>query len=395
MEFVPYEEENPYLRKAYKENNYKIRYHGDSETGGGGTCYVYFSSNGLYVKDSLDSFCQRVITEDRYEWIYNVRDLRPEKEIFIRDIWLSWYVKGINETLNTIEKVIEWLQEECRGYQIVTVGCSSGGYMAVIAGCLLRAKRCFCICGQVSLIHHNNHVNENPLLRKYYNETWFECYKMLDTNKEIKVIYMYPAYVEHDVVQAEFLTGRENVLDFKFDRETHGIMAYDFDHPLLFSMTNQELELLYHRFYQQCITQDDFSAAVGGEERVRRKLGKEVRKFKNYFHLMNQWLSYLEKGSVAADFFAERGYYTIAVYGYGAVGKHLVAQLKGSPVHISYLIDRTAKCDSAIPVVRPDEEFPSADAIVVTPVAEYREIRNHVRKKYAGSIISINEIFDQ
>ncbi len=35
MEFVPYEEENPYLRKAYKENNYKIRYHGDSETGGG------------------------------------------------------------------------------------------------------------------------------------------------------------------------------------------------------------------------------------------------------------------------------------------------------------------------------------------------------------------------
>ncbi len=92
------------------------------------------------------------------------------------------------------------------------------------------------------------------------------------------------------------------MLDFKFDRETHGIMAYDFDHPLLFSMTNQELELLYHRFYQQCITQDDFSAAVGGEERVRRKLGKEVRKFKNYFHLMNQWLSYLEKGSVAADF---------------------------------------------------------------------------------------------
>ena len=110
---------------------------------GGGTCYVYFSSNGLYVKDSLDSFCQRVITEDRYEWIYNVRDLRPEKEIFIRDIWLSWYVKGINETLNTIEKVIEWLQEECRGYQIVTVGCSSRGYMAVIAGCLLRAKAVF------------------------------------------------------------------------------------------------------------------------------------------------------------------------------------------------------------------------------------------------------------
>ncbi len=49
-----------------------------------------------------------------------------------------------------------------------------------------------------------------------------------------------------------------------------------------------------------------------------------------------------------------------------------MAQLKGSPVHISYLIDRTARCDSAIPVVRPDEEFPSADAIVVTPMAEYR-----------------------
>ncbi len=69
----------PTSEKPTKENNYKIRYHGDSETGGG-TCYVYFSSNGLYVKDSLDSFCQRVITEDRYEWIYNVRDLRPEKK---------------------------------------------------------------------------------------------------------------------------------------------------------------------------------------------------------------------------------------------------------------------------------------------------------------------------
>lgn len=78
------------IQAEYEKDNYKIEYNSCKN----GLAYIYCSSNALYEKDNLQSFEDKIIKEDRYEWSNLRADCKPEIEIFIRDIWLSWYVKG-------------------------------------------------------------------------------------------------------------------------------------------------------------------------------------------------------------------------------------------------------------------------------------------------------------
>lgn len=181
--FNTYNENDPLLIQQYQQNNYKIRTNRGGEKG---LCIIYFSGNGLYVANDIDSFYQRVICEDRYEWTKLSARIKPEKEIFVRDIFLSWYAKGINAKLFNIHKIIDWLRNETQGSkEIVTVGNSAGGYMAVICGYALNADRIFTICGQFSLSHHNGHINSNPLLFKYGESGFYENYIFIDEKNNL------------------------------------------------------------------------------------------------------------------------------------------------------------------------------------------------------------------
>ena len=59
---------------------------------------------------------------------------------YIRDIWLSWYVVGINAKYNTIDALIRKMREETEGMQVITVGVSSGGFIAAILASSLKAS---------------------------------------------------------------------------------------------------------------------------------------------------------------------------------------------------------------------------------------------------------------
>lgn len=125
-------------------------------------CYIYFSSNDLYNKDSESDFINKIVENDRYEWLNRSAANSPRKEIFIRDIWLSWYVNGVNGELKSFDRLIDYLNISTQGFEVTTVGVSSGGYAASIAAAKLGAARCFDFSGQFSLIHHFDHVKTNP-----------------------------------------------------------------------------------------------------------------------------------------------------------------------------------------------------------------------------------------
>ena len=86
---------------------------------------------------------------------------------YIRDIWLSWYVVGINEKYNTIDALIRKMREETEGMQVITVGVSSGGFIAAILASSLKASYCLDFAGQFSLLHHWTHVDTNPFLKEH------------------------------------------------------------------------------------------------------------------------------------------------------------------------------------------------------------------------------------
>ena len=115
-------------------------------------CIIFFSGNGLYFPNEEAEFFDKIIKNNRYEWqnISNdkVFEKKAGKIILVRDVHKQWYVEGISEEYNSVDKTVQLLKSLTDGYEIVTVGNSAGGYAAVLFGCLLNAKKVFTISGQ-------------------------------------------------------------------------------------------------------------------------------------------------------------------------------------------------------------------------------------------------------
>ena len=71
--------------------------------------------------------------------------------IYYPNIYKQWYVRGINEKINTIDKLIDLLRDLTNGFEVMTVGISAGGYIAALAAAKLNTKKCYDFSGQVSL----------------------------------------------------------------------------------------------------------------------------------------------------------------------------------------------------------------------------------------------------
>jgi hypothetical protein len=55
-------------------------------------------------------------------------------------------------------------------------------------------------------------------------------------------------------------------------------------------------------------------------------------------------------------------------------------------------IDKSANTNDDFQVVKVDDAFPEVDAIVITTIAEYSEVRIMLKKKYSGNIYSLEDI---
>lgn len=122
---------------------------------------------------------------------------------------------------------------------------------------------------------------------------------------------------------------------------------------------------------------------------------READKFEEYFNLLDRWMLDLEQGNTEymGQWFVEQGISNIAIYGYGKLGRHLAFLLKSLDVKIKYVIDKGQKqenCDYLL--IRPEDQLPQVDCIVVTPVNEYESIKEILSKKFAGRIISAEQI---
>lgn len=230
------------LQNQYERDNYIVR-HNDNQNG---LAYIYCSSNALYVKDDFTSFRDRVIVGDRYEW-FNLRAAcKPELEIFIRDIWLSWYVKGINSRINSYEKLIELMKSLTQGYTVRCVGASSGGYIGTILAMELNADISYSFAGQFSLLNHFDHLQKNPYLREYLlqnGDRYFEYYKNIPDTKT-SIIYMYPSGSGQDQDQYMLVKDMKKLFAVEVDVNEHGVAIYPFAIPRFLSFNLEELEKL-------------------------------------------------------------------------------------------------------------------------------------------------------
>lgn len=111
------------------------------------------------------------------------------------------------------------------------------------------------------------------------------------------------------------------------------------------------------------------------------------------FIMMNQWVKVKQRGKNLSSYFEKHGYKRIAIYGMSYAGQTLVEELQGTDIEIVYGIDRNlVNAAFDIEIVSPDSALEEADAIVVTAIMFFDEIKEAISGKVQCPIVSLEDI---
>ncbi len=128
-----------------------------------------------------------------------------------------------------------------------------------------------------------------------------------------------------------------------------------------------------------------------GEDTIA--LRKSNEKYMGYWKILNRWLILKERGVKLEKYLVERKVGTVAIYGLGMLGRHLVEELKHSSIVLKYGIDRrTDGICLDFPVYSLNDNLPEVDLIVVTATYDYENIRKALREKVNYPMLSLSEL---
>lgn len=132
------------------------------------------------------------------------------------------------------------------------------------------------------------------------------------------------------------------------------------------------------------IQQDDF------EEQALRAL---CNKFENNMNVLDSWLTLKENEQSLVSYFETYNYSSVAMYGYGMLGRHFIKEMDQTPVSIQYIIDKQGdKIKSELPVYTPDAKLPDVDVVVISLTFGIEDIKNNLQKKGLQNIVTLEEI---
>lgn len=258
---------NELVEKKYRENNYII-----DETGSdSGKAIVFFSSHGIYFPNSEEAFYEKMIVDDYYDWRniskHKLIQKYFSKIVFVRDVYKQWYVTGINNKIDSINKLRDFLKKETFGYEVTTCGSSAGGYMALLMGVLLDAERIIDSCGQHDLLLHDF----NPLIDKYLNDKSRSRYYRLKPylqGHEDNIYYFYPAQCDYDIEQS-LAVGDSITKRFAMRGTKHGETIRTICFPYVLTMNREKLDFLQKKYEGQDINRADlFKDIVPVKDRI-------------------------------------------------------------------------------------------------------------------------------
>ncbi|MDD6656530.1 MAG: glycoside hydrolase family 99-like domain-containing protein [Lachnospiraceae bacterium] len=126
------------------------------------------------------------------------------------------------------------------------------------------------------------------------------------------------------------------------------------------------------------------------------EMKKENAKYKYFTYILNIWLETERNGKFNfCEYFALNGIESVAIYGMSMLGKQLYQQLKKEGVLVAYGIDRIiGKYGEEFTIIRPEEEYPEVDAIIVTTY-DNTSIIETLKGKCAAKILTLDKLIER
>ena len=140
--------------------------------------------------------------------------------------------------------------------------------------------------------------------------------------------------------------------------------------------------------------------AVAGMIGTKRVMQKKLNTATEYsdkhlslFLMMNQWVKVKQEGKNLAAYFEKNGFMRIAVYGMSYAGETLIEELKDTGIEVAYGIDKHAdKIFSTVDVISVDDSFEKVDAVIVTAITFFYDIKDMLCEKVDCPVISLEDI---
>lgn len=128
-------------------------------------------------------------------------------------------------------------------------------------------------------------------------------------------------------------------------------------------------------------------------EKFKILVNNKIAKYEKYDTLEKQMTGITIEKVVA--YFRNNGFFEIAIYGVGVYGKRLIEMLEETEIQVLCGIDKRKDVKSGnIPIIFPGDRMRRVDAIVVSPIFSYEEIKNNLKKYYSCAIISLSDVLD-
>lgn len=119
-------------------------------------------------------------------------------------------------------------------------------------------------------------------------------------------------------------------------------------------------------------------------------------KYQGMFMMTTNWLELRERGINISSYLLRKKWRRIAIYGMGNLGKCLLKELEGTGIDVVYCIDKKPQRDFAGKrIISISDNMEMVDAVVVTAVFSFLQIRDELKKKGNWSIISLEDIISE
>lgn len=146
----------------------------------------------------------------------------------------------------------------------------------------------------------------------------------------------------------------------------------------------------YLEVYYQVNVRDE---RIDNTAEIEKKLQKQIA----FYQLLVKWVSKKNSGHLLADTLLARDCKKVAIYGFAELGKLVAEELScSSDVSVEYVIDKKDFSDiDNIKIVKPSASNPKVDAIIVSAITSYKEIKNELIELGYKNIFSLNELVDE
>lgn len=230
------------VQESLNNPNYLIEYSEADSIFEDKYCIVYFSSHNVYFPNTENEFKKQILNKNRFEW-YGARIQKGSKHIFIRDNKKQWYLEGINNNINSVEKLEAFLKKETKGYKTIMVGSSAGGYAAVLFGSLLKSEYVISFNGQFQfydLLETSSEDKDPVIFRNRYNKKINKFYSLKSyiDNPEI-VFYFWSKKSNWDRINRNHIASL-GLSEVVFNTKNHGV-------PFLKTALNEVINMPYHK----------------------------------------------------------------------------------------------------------------------------------------------------